>query len=1430
MRYARAHFGDPGTDPVIFISSAYKDEKWLDRISSIFDDKLRHLLCAQSGKRYVCDHFAHPQTGTRAGTLIPEEIAARMWNCRGALLILSLNFFDSPWCRDVEAPCLVWRRQTQDMPLFVVRLGPTNRESNIVMVEDESGLKTTLDLNEIVSDSNPHHNRSVRGRKEAFLPDMRRNNQNARLIAIADDIYTQVKKRWHGTARFNTIVPSIASPPLVAHSEPMVVWEGDFSSAAHTAVRGRGADTKNLSDQARDPDRAVIAVTALGGQGKTALVRAWIDSDVRESRTRAFDNVFAFSFYHGHTQDEFAKKLAMFLNPSTSSPKFGDLVPVQLVEMLRDRRMLLFLDGLEEIQSKEGNENVGRVAQGPVLDLLFGLCEREALGSLAVITSRLKLAGFEDYDGTGVIVSTELGGLTDEAGGKLLLDLGVVNTSDAKREQYSRDLAGHPLMLRVFADAVRRRALEIGFGNAAEKIAEAMNLSAPIEVKDKLAHVVGWYRDQFGAQERAIIEAVAVFGGTATIERIRAYLRQRIGRGSGAQDAAVAEKIETLVTSGILQFDDDGSGPRYSCHPILREAFRPDEEGTYSAATISIYSRPSPLKPVTLAEAEPYLEAIRIHADAGSFKEASKLLGRHLDFGDVLENFVGGQRALLECLLGFVSPDRREACESELGRKWLVAMVPRVVTAGIALDEWEIAEEYARLDAGLTANDPNVAKAYNISLQARIACEIGAADAARNLYESAIEVKIEKGEEHGGLILERAELERNLGALHEASRLIGGWLELKQSAEEWIFGWGNVIETVGRIIGRSHPEVALRYLKAREFLLKVIYPVDRGYDEYFEYELLNLKPRAKRTRQDWERLLNLAESLERSAEAFRSKSLGSWPIARAMALNGLGRAQEAEDLAWRSIRQLHIASWRRLWLKLEIARARLMQGNIQAGLGDAWEIFNSAQRRQRYLMAYDAAELILEFSSPGDDRIRPIQRLIDLYKLRFREAGDEIPDLGPLPGEAGWDWRVTELLLEQVGPQQRDTPATQAELDNALVLAAGLGLSGAVLELVRLGASVRGVSEEKTSALAVAVRRGHQRVVETLLAARSEPFDLEDENDRRAALAAIGASEDGLLKRLLDACVTTNANLLGNLLALAAGQSSGRAIRDLCDAGANASQLVGGVHPFVRAAQTGNLSALEELAGRVGDINKASNGGGETALMAAVRSGQAPVIVWLLSHGANLDVRDGSGRSAISYAVQRGQVRILELLAAITGRDVFSDIDLMALAVNASSLGLLDELRRAMSHGARINTVDQQGRTPIMAAAARGHLDLIRAMTELSPDLDVNISDRAGRTALMAAAEAGQHDIVTALVKEFGARCDLTDGQGRDAITYALAGNQPDTIRILGSLGARPSDSEASINAIRTAATEANRDALVAFLEEVAKAGWLDHLAERIAP
>lgn len=81
-----------------------------------------------------------------------------------------------------------------------------------------------------------------------------------------------------------------------------------------------------------------------------------------------------------------------------------------------------------------------------------------------------------------------------------------------------------------------------------------------------------------------------------------------------------------------------------------------------------------------------------------------------------------------------------------------------------------------------------------------------------------------------------------------------------------------------------------------------------------------------------------------------------------------------------------------------------------------------------------------------------------------------------------------------------------------------------------------------------------------------------------------------------------------------------------------------------------------------------------------------------------------------------------------------------------------------------IDTVDQQGNTPLMVAAKIGNMRILDILLSHNPD--INKQNKNGVTALMIAAESGQYYVAKKLM-ERGAKISIRNENGNTALTLA---------------------------------------------------------------
>ena len=260
---------------------------------------------------------------------------------------------------------------------------------------------------------------------------------------------------------------------------------------------------------------------------------------------------------------------------------------------------------------------------------------------------------------------------------------------------------------------------------------------------------------------------------------------------------------------------------------------------------------------------------------------------------------------------------------------------------------------------------------------------------------------------------------------------------------------------------------------------------------------------------------------------------------------------------------------------------------------------------------------------------------------------------------------------------------------------------------------------------------------------------------------------------------------INNLLFEAARKGCARSLDKLTAAGA--SRLArdrDGDTALSLAARNGRLAFIDALiAGASADERRqidAPDAHGSTALLLAAKAGRTDVAKRLIEAGADIGAIDASGQTALSAAVYADNAEIAALL---------------------------------LSHGAKADSVDRSGRGVICYAAARGSAEVVAKLIEAG--VDVNARYRADLTALMWA--AGHADTTPAaravetikLLLARGAKLDLTDDRGRDALMIASSLNHVDAARALREAGANADRlDKAGKSALDLAPSEEMRTAL----------------------
>lgn len=153
----------------------------------------------------------------------------------------------------------------------------------------------------------------------------------------------------------------------------------------------------------------------------------------------------------------------------------------------------------------------------------------------------------------------------------------------------------------------------------------------------------------------------------------------------------------------------------------------------------------------------------------------------------------------------------------------------------------------------------------------------------------------------------------------------------------------------------------------------------------------------------------------------------------------------------------------------------------------------------------------------------------------------------------------------------------------------------------------------------------------------------------------------------------------------------------------------------------------------------------------------------------DINCKDESGRTPLSWASEMGQVAVVRLLLAqekvdVDSRDIFGRTPLLW----ATTKGHGDVIRELAKRSASVNTPDRMGMTPLHVAAKKGDASLALLLVESGAELES--PDGQGRTPLHEAVLYGHGTIVQALI-DAGADVHARDKHG-DSTLHRASGNR----------------------------------------------------------
>jgi ankyrin repeat protein len=215
--------------------------------------------------------------------------------------------------------------------------------------------------------------------------------------------------------------------------------------------------------------------------------------------------------------------------------------------------------------------------------------------------------------------------------------------------------------------------------------------------------------------------------------------------------------------------------------------------------------------------------------------------------------------------------------------------------------------------------------------------------------------------------------------------------------------------------------------------------------------------------------------------------------------------------------------------------------------------------------------------------------------------------------------------------------------------------------------------------------------------------------------------------------------------------------------------------PLMIAANAGHFDVATILVDKGADVNaRTPTQTGSSVLAFAVGGKNLKTIDYLISHGAELDLKSRDGSTPLCHAAVRGETEIVALLLS-KGADpnLYGMHDStgnyntpLMIAANSNHV---ETMKLLLSKGAKIDRRSNKGNTPLMEASKRPYELVVKFLIEKGSD--VNAKGPHGHTALIFAAYNGHIKNIKLLL-----------AAGADP--FATATDDPDPDKEYGRYGA----------------------------------------------
>lgn len=224
-----------------------------------------------------------------------------------------------------------------------------------------------------------------------------------------------------------------------------------------------------------------------------------------------------------------------------------------------------------------------------------------------------------------------------------------------------------------------------------------------------------------------------------------------------------------------------------------------------------------------------------------------------------------------------------------------------------------------------------------------------------------------------------------------------------------------------------------------------------------------------------------------------------------------------------------------------------------------------------------------------------------------------------------------------------------------------------------------------------------------------------------------------------------------------------------------------------QASVSGNIDLLSRVLSLNTWIDFYSKDG-QSALIKAAAAAQNASLKVLLANGAEVNLQDAKGNTALHELAKVLSVNIAEalqtLIASGANLEIKNDMSETALIIAAKKLNL-ESVKLIAAAGADLNAVDINNENAIHFFSKAGNFKAVVTLAEMGIEAkseDLESRDSKGDTLLLVAIKANDIDSVIRLAR-FGANLNAVDAQGENAIYSALKAGSLESVKLLVEAG-----------------------------------------------